>query len=114
MDAYGKSCSSPEACYNDHVCKHQRRVMFACGMRPIPSWVNRDGLDSRLGQHVAGSPHAGKVATDGGPSLATSDETDNGRPADCQCNGADRLTCFVCWMDGFDNPNPNSDGDTDA
>ena len=61
VDARHDSCSCPDAEYRDRTCKHQRRVAFATGGRPIPAWVNVDVVDSQLGEHVAGP-----VATDGG------------------------------------------------
>jgi len=38
---------------NGHArCKHLRRVDYARGVEPIPTWVNRDAVDDELGQHV--------------------------------------------------------------
>jgi len=50
------ACECPDATYRDVTCKHQRRVKFATGMRPIPTRVDRDGVDEQLGEHVDGSP----------------------------------------------------------
>lgn len=112
VDSYGKSCTCPDACYNDHVCKHIRRVMFACGMRPIPGGVDPDALDSHIGEHVEGTPRVGQVVTDGGPALATHDaaaDAGSDRPDDCACTGPDdELVCWPCYRDGFETPNPNA------
>ena len=43
-------------------CKHQRRVAFATGDRPVPT--NLDGVDEQLGERVDESPRV--AATDGG------------------------------------------------
>lgn len=64
VDALDKSCTCPDAQRRDCVCKHQRRVMFAVGMRPIPAWVDRDGVDDHLGEHVNAMPRV--HVTDGG------------------------------------------------
>lgn len=112
VDAYGESCSCPDACYNDHACKHVRRVTFACGMRPIPAGAKRDALDYHLGDHVAATPRVGQVATDGGPLLAEPDDESSGdRPDDCGCTGGDdALVCWPCYREGFDAPNPDTEG----
>lgn len=112
VDAYGKSCTCPDACHNDHVCKHQRRVMFACGMHPIPGGLNRDAFDDHLGEQVAATPRVGQVVTDGGPSLARDpdDEADTARPTDCACTGKDgTLVCWPYYRDGFETPNPDAE-----
>ncbi|WP_284009516.1 hypothetical protein [Haloarcula pelagica] len=47
-------------CWDDSVrsagCKHRRRVAFATGRRPIPSWADRAAIDDDLGRFVAGEP----------------------------------------------------------
>jgi len=84
VDARHDSCSCPDAEYRDKTCKHQRRVAFATGARPIPTWVNVDVVDPRLGEFVAGP-----VAADGGvvdltPDQETiADEDDGGECEDC-------------------------------
>jgi len=45
-------------------CKHQKRVAFATGERPIPQWVDDDALDYQFGLHVDGEPR--KAVADGG------------------------------------------------
>ena len=97
VDARHDSCSCPDAEYRDKTCKHQRRVAFATGARPIPTWVNVDVVDPRLGEFVDGGP----VAADGGVVDLTPDQetiVDDQEDADsareeCWCADHD-LPCF--------------------
>ncbi len=59
VDLRHGSCTCPDAEYRDVRCKHIRRAEFATGRRPIPEWVDADGVNDRLGEHVDGP-----VATD--------------------------------------------------
>jgi len=116
-------CTCPDAQYNlpteegRRTCKHAARVTYETGMRPIPTWANRDSIESQLleAHHVDGHP---VFAVD---QRAVKDEEDdiaatNGRrqvvadggrerPVDCCCG--DDLPCFMCWQEGFRTP-PNT------
>ncbi len=111
VDVYERACSCPDACYNDHACKHVRRVQFACGMRPIPGWIDRDAPDGHLGEQVGATPAVERVEADGGPELVSPDEDGaDPRPDECACTGPDdALVCWPCFRDGFDAPNPEAD-----
>ncbi|MDS0284751.1 hypothetical protein [Haloarcula onubensis] len=63
VDMRTGTCECPDSEYRDVTCKHQKRVQFATGEREIPAWVNTDGLDDQLGEHVQGPRVA---AADGG------------------------------------------------
>ena len=54
VDADLGACECPDAEYRDRKCKHQRRVEFATGARPVPEWIDRDEVDPNLGEHVDG------------------------------------------------------------
>lgn len=59
VDARNGTCECPDHGYRGHKigqlgCKHQRRVAFATGERSIPGWVDREGVDPDLGEHVEG------------------------------------------------------------
>jgi len=73
VDARLGACECPDWQYREPEggCKHMRRVQFATGDRPIPTWVDPDAVDSLLGDHVDGSPQV--TATDGSGLLDTDD-----------------------------------------
>lgn len=50
-------CECADCRYRDRRCKHLRRVDFATGRRPIPSWIDRQALDESLGEHVDSGPY---------------------------------------------------------
>ena len=117
------SCECPDAAYRDATCKHQRRVKFATGLRPVPVEIDPADVDDQLGAHVDGEPEF--VATDENRTLATDggvatlgdaaddvqDATDD-RPADCDCWSPDQdLPCWPCYRVGFETPNPNAGED---
>jgi len=125
VDARGGRCTCPDHQYRDVRCKHVRRVAFATGERPIPSWVNMDAVDELCGEHVDGTCI---VATDGGdgtvPSVSSSSQRDDdegvvfdtdthgGRPDDCDCgdwNEGMELPCWPCYRDGFETPAEGDD-----
>ncbi|GGM51978.1 SWIM zinc finger family protein [Haloarcula argentinensis] len=65
VDTRTESCECPWKQYNPgKECKHQKRVPFATGERPIPQWVDDDALDDQFGLHVDGEPR--KAVADGG------------------------------------------------
>jgi len=65
VDTRTESCECKWKQYNpDKECKHQKRVAFATGERPIPQWVDDDALDDQFGLHVDGEPR--KAVADGG------------------------------------------------
>lgn len=72
VDARERTCECPDHEYRGVHCKHQRRVEFATGERPIPDGIN--DVDPSLGEHVSASPQA--VATDGGVALGEMDGRD--------------------------------------
>jgi hypothetical protein len=41
-------CDCDDHFYRNTECKHQRRVAFELGERPIPAWANADALDAGL------------------------------------------------------------------
>lgn len=107
VDADTGACECPDAEYRDMRCKHVRRVAFATGARPIPTWTDRDALDDQLGAHVDAEPRV--VATDGGQLLEGDggDDGDGDRPAECSCLSDTGLPCWPCYRDGFDAVNPD-------
>jgi PGF-CTERM protein len=65
VDTRTGSCECKWKQYNPgKECKHQKRVAFATGERPIPQWVDDDALDDQFGLHVDGDPR--KAVADGG------------------------------------------------
>ncbi|AJF28031.1 hypothetical protein SG26_19985 (plasmid) [Haloarcula sp. CBA1115] len=65
VDARTGSCECPWKQYNpNEECKHEKRVAFATGERPIPQWVDDEALDDQFGMHVDGEPR--KAVADGG------------------------------------------------
>jgi len=68
VDLRTESCECADARHRDPDggCKHVRRAQFATGARDVPAWVDTDGLDDQLGEHVSGARVA---ATDGGADI---------------------------------------------
>ncbi|NLV05910.1 hypothetical protein GOC83_07130 [Haloarcula rubripromontorii] len=65
IDARTGSCECKWKQFNPtEECKHQKRVPFATGKRPIPQRVDDDALDDQFGLHVDGEPR--KAVPDGG------------------------------------------------
>jgi hypothetical protein len=52
VDAREGRCECDDHFYRGARCTHIRRVDYATGRRPLPSWVNRDAVDPLLGAHV--------------------------------------------------------------
>lgn len=52
VDVDLERCDCPDYRYRGRRCKHLRRVAFATGERPIPSWIDREALDECLGEHI--------------------------------------------------------------
>ncbi|WP_217642046.1 SWIM zinc finger family protein [Halostagnicola kamekurae] len=51
------SCDDQKHRRPDGGCKHIRRVLFAIGAKPIPSWVDPNAVDDQLGAFVSsGNP----------------------------------------------------------
>jgi len=65
VDAREGRCTCPDHKHRDVRCKHQRRVAFAVGKRPVPADVV--DVDELLGDHVDESPHV--AVPDGGEIL---------------------------------------------
>jgi len=61
------ACECSDSQYRDVQCKHQYRVAFATGERPLPAWIDANAIDAQLGEHVSGPRQA---ATDGGVIVA--------------------------------------------
>ncbi len=114
-------CTCPDAQYNlptddgRERCKHESRVAYATGDRPVPAWVDTDAVDPQLGAGVDATPQV--AATDGGIVNAGDDaeivddtdgDVDDGRPDDCDCLPTfEDLPCFACYQAGYDAPNPS-------
>ena len=99
VDAREGRCTCPDKQYNledGELCKHERRVRFATGQWAIPAWVDADGIDAQLGQHVEETPKV--AATDGGVTLAKFATKDTDEDA-CWCNDSD-FPCFECYLEG--------------
>lgn len=94
VDAEGQSCMCPDARHRDARCKHIRRVAFATGQRPLPTWIDTDAVDPQLGLHVAGP-----VMADGGAVVVEGGEGD----ADDACEDCAGLRdgdlCWDCYND---------------
>ena len=112
VDSREGRCTCPDARHNldnNEQCKHERRVMYATGEKPIPSWVQKDAVDDLLGQHIDSQPAF--AASDGGTTAVepTHDRND-ARPSDCDCDDAHGhidLPCWPCYRDGFEQPARN-------
>jgi len=111
VDGREGRCTCPDHKHRGATCKHQRRLAFARGERPVPAGV--EGVDPLLGEHVDGHPRA--VATDGGEEILVAgdegeilDESDgDDRPEECDCgewNADTDLPCWPCYRDGFEEP----------
>jgi len=121
VDSRKGRCTCPDHQYRSTRCKHIRRVGFATGDEAIPAWIDRDGLDSQLGDHVDGGVRFS--ATDGGIAVSTNESEliDEGyadksteRPEDCDCLlnlAPSDLPCWPCCREGFDAPNPKPPND---
>lgn len=117
VDRHGLACECADFAHREEVsaCKHIRRVMYEEGFRPIPGYVNRDGLDDHLGQFTAGTPRigvAGQVATDGGLEAERDQEraaANADRLEDCDCRQRDEdVPCWPCWKSGHETPSPDA------
>ncbi|WP_336330701.1 hypothetical protein [Haloarcula sp. CGMCC 1.2071] len=65
VDTRTESCECKWKQFNPgEECKHQKRVAFATGERPIPQLVDDDALDDQFGLHVDSEPR--KAVADGG------------------------------------------------
>jgi hypothetical protein len=111
VDALEGRCTCPDHQYREVECKHLRRTAFATGERPIPAWVDADEVDAQLGEHVEETPKT--AATDGGVTLEEfgADNRDDDRPEECDCgdcNDGLGLSCWPCYRDGFETPNPDA------
>jgi predicted nucleic acid-binding Zn finger protein len=98
VDLRGERCTCPDYEYREVECKHIRRVKFATGQTPVPSWVNFDAVDPQLGEHVER-----QVATDGG----TDEREDDERPDNCECvdwTVSEGPPCWPCYRAGFETP----------
>jgi hypothetical protein len=113
VDARAGRCECPDARHNlgpSEACKHERRVAFATGARPIPTDLAETGrIDPALGEHVDATPvlalpDGGAVPVDGESERG---DDSQGRPDDCRCEnllaGAS-LPCWPCWREGFEEP----------
>jgi len=115
VDSRKGRCTCPDHQHRAARCKHIRRVAFATGEEAIPAWVDRDSVDSQLGEHVDGEVRF--AAADGGIVVADDDAEiiDEGdgtkgdsreRPDDCECRRFDTdgvdLACWACYREGFE------------
>jgi len=118
VDAKEDRCTCQDYQYNlpdgdRETCKHRARLAFATGERAIPAWADLAAVDDMLGEHLDAQPRV--AATDGGiieadddgVILEDSDDSDDGRPEDCDCgdwNADLELPCWPCYRDGFRQP----------
>jgi hypothetical protein len=113
VDSRKGRCTCPDHQHRAARCKHIRRVAFATGEEAIPAWVDRDSVDSQLGEHVDGEVRFAAadggitVADDDGEILDDSEEADSTeRPDDCECRRFDTegvdLPCWACYREGFE------------
>ena len=124
VDAREGRCTCPDYKHNlptddgRERCKHAARVAYATGERSVPAWVDTDAVDEQLGEHVDAGPQV--AATDGGivdagddgEILTDGDDTDDGRPDECDCgdwNAGLDLPCWPCYRDGFEEPAGSDD-----
>jgi hypothetical protein len=109
VDSRGGRCDCPDAHHNlesDERCKHERRVNYATGQTPIPTWADTAAVDPHLGLQTARSPV--RAVTDGGITRKDTDQSvesskvsrddDRGliedKPEECDCG---ELSDFPCW-----------------
>ena len=52
VDTRESRCTCADYKHREVTCKHQRRVAYATGERPIPGSVPRDAIDELLGAHT--------------------------------------------------------------
>jgi hypothetical protein len=101
VDARAGRCTCPDARHNlddAEACKHEKRVAFATGARPVPAHVDVAAVDPDLGAHVDARP---RVATDGGEVVAPNPDDDGDDSDDCACAELpDGVPCFPCYADG--------------
>lgn len=113
VDTRQGACECPDYEYRGETCKHQRRVAFATGERPIP--IGADA-DPQLGLHVDATPRV--AVTDGGEEVvdlatvtgdAPTDEGADARPESCECRAHDEdVPCWPCYHAGFESVNPDA------
>jgi len=92
VDAQEGRCTCPDHKHRDVRCKHIRRLAFATGSEPIPSWVNTEAVDPLLGEHCEQTPR--QAAADGGSLEGESEDASEEDPrSECWCS-AKSLPCF--------------------
>lgn len=116
VDVERGSCECPDHEHRGVHCKHLRRAEFATGERTIPAAADRESIDEQLGEHVSAAPRfAGDcraVAADGGTIVAEATGAtvvleERARPDGCECGFSSTLSCWSCYRDGFETPNPD-------
>lgn len=83
VDAREDVFECPDYQYRGVHCKHFRRVAYATGERPIPTWIEAEEVDDQFGAHVDATPRA---ATSDAGAIVDDDDGDaeaNDRPEDC-------------------------------
>ena len=123
VDVRAGVCSCPDARHREPEggCKHVRRARVALGRDVVDADTIRAlDVDEQLGAFAPGPRVA---VSDGGIVDAGDDaelvgdtdtDTDDARPADCDCvafHDDAALPCWPCWRDGFDEPNADASSD---
>lgn len=93
VDAEQGRCTCPDAEYNlenDEACKHQRRVEYETGRRPLPNWICPDAVPHDFALHVEETPVVG-VLPDGGETREGLDGEDG-----CWCDDKE-TECWECY-----------------
>jgi hypothetical protein len=122
VDTQGSgACTCPDFKHNlptddgRETCKHQARVAYETGERPLPAWIDTDELPDDFALHVDATPTV--AVTDGGSEIIDAGDDgeildgsdDDGRPDDCGCwNTEQELPCFPCYREGFRSQNPDT------
>ena len=108
VDAEVGRCECPDHRHRDVECKHIRRARIALGLSPVSTKILAAvNVDDQLG---ANTPGPVVVTTDGGvvdTSGENLEDTDDGRPDDCECaewNNDSDIPCWPCYREGFDEP----------
>lgn len=117
VDARAGVCECPDSEHRDPDggCKHVRRARAALDREPLDARVVAAvDVDEHLGANAPGPVVA---ASDGGTEIIDAgndgtiiddeEDTDDGRPDDCDCgawNADEGLPCWPCAREGFDEP----------
>lgn len=116
VDVREGRCTCPDAEYNldaDERCKHEIRARAVLRREPVDARVlDAVDVDPQLGQHAfepaVASADGGIIdAGDDGVVLDENTDSDDERPADCDCaefHADAELPCFACYQADFEEP----------